>query len=356
MRADVCVIGLGASGLAAIHELAGASVTVVGLDSGPVGGGATGRNAGFLLAGLADFHHVAVRTLGRDRAVGLYRLTLAELDRAEAESGGLVRRRGSVRVAVDDEEADDLTAHAAALAADDLPAELARDADGTMRLTVPTDAEVDPLARCRRLATLVAAAGARLYAHSPAIDVAGGRVRTPAGEVACTAVVVAVDGGLEDLLPELAGWVRSTRLQMLATAPGVGAVAERPVYSRYGYDYHRQLDDGRLVLGGARDRHHAAEWGAPPEPTVAVQADLDLLLTDLGVDAPVTQRWAGIVAYTADGLPVLTEVRPGVVAVGAYSGTGNIVGPVAARAAAAVVLGRPPPLAARLLRPEHWDR
>jgi len=354
VRADVCVIGLGGSGLAAIDELTGASVTVVGLDAGPVGGGAAGRNAGFLLAGLADFHHVAVRTLGRERAAGLYRLTLAELDRLEADLPGLVRRRGSTRVANDEEEADDLAAHADALVADGFAAELVGHPGGA-RLVVPSDGEVDPLARCRLAAARAASAGARLYTHSPALEVGGDRVRTPAGEVACTAVVVAVDGGLETLLGELTASVRSTRLQMLATSPCAAAVADRPVYARYGYDYHRQLPDGRVVLGGARDQHAAAEWGALPEPSGPVQADLDRMLADLGVDAPVTHRWAGVVAYTADRMPVLAEVRPGVMAVGGYCGTGNVVGPVAARAAAAIVLGRPAPLAARLLRPEHWD-
>lgn len=355
VRADVCVVGLGGSGLAAIDELTSAGATVVGLDAGPVGGGAAGRNAGFLLAGLADFHHVAVGVLGRERAAGLYRLTLAELDRLEVDLPSLVRRRGSVRVARDEEETDDLAAHAESLAADGFPGGLVGPSGGA-RLVVPSDGEVDPLARCRLVAARAAVAGARLYTNSPALDVSGDRVRAPAGEVACTAVVVAVDGGLETLLPELTASVRSTRLQMLATSPGAAAVADQPVYARYGYDYHRQLADGRVVLGGARDRHDAAEWGALPEPSGPVQADLDALLADLGVDAPVTHRWAGVVAYTADRLPVLAEVRPGVVAVGGYCGTGNVVGPIAAQAAAAIVLGRRAPLAARLLRPEHWDR
>jgi glycine/D-amino acid oxidase-like deaminating enzyme len=40
------------------------------------------------------------------------------------------------------------------------------------------------------------------------------------------------------------------------------------------------------------------------------------------------------VGYTPDGLPVLEEVRPKTWAVGGYSGTGNIVGALSARAAA----------------------
>ena len=44
-------------------------------------------------------------------------------------------------------------------------------------------------------------------------------VVTSRGMVRARRVIVAVDGHLEQLLPELAGRVRTARLQMLATAP-----------------------------------------------------------------------------------------------------------------------------------------
>ena len=58
----------------------------------------------------------------------------------------------------------------------------------------------------------------------------------------------------------------------------------------------------------------------------------------------VSHRWAASVGYTPDARPLVTEVRPGVVACGGYNGTGNLVGPVAARAAVALGLdGTAPP-------------
>ena len=61
-----------------------------------------------------------------------------------------------------------------------------------------------------------------------------------------------------------------------------------------------------------------------------------------------------MIAYTPDRLPVFAEVRPGVIAVGAHSGHGNVLGSAAGRAAMAIALGEPAPRLARLLRPEHW--
>ena len=62
-------------------------------------------------------------------------------------------------------------------------------------------------------------AGARLFARSPMVGLDGTRVVTPHGSVVARRVIVAVDGHLERLLPELGGRVRTARLQMLATAP-----------------------------------------------------------------------------------------------------------------------------------------
>jgi glycine/D-amino acid oxidase-like deaminating enzyme len=49
----------------------------------------------------------------------------------------------------------------------------------------------------------------------------------------------------------------------------------------------------------------------------------------------VEARWAASVGFTDDGRALCLPVGDGVVACGGYSGTGNLVGPVAARAAVA---------------------
>src|SRR5215831_8822464 len=76
MRADVCVVGLGGSGLTAIHTLLDHGLNVIGIDGGQVAGGAAGANGGFLLAGAARFYHKVVESIGRERARRMYRLTV----------------------------------------------------------------------------------------------------------------------------------------------------------------------------------------------------------------------------------------------------------------------------------------
>ncbi|HTL67680.1 MAG TPA: FAD-dependent oxidoreductase [Lacunisphaera sp.] len=345
VRADVCVVGLGGSGLAALDELAALGVNAIGLDAGPVGGGAAGRNGGFVLAGLAEFFHRTVARCGRDTAAALYRLTLDEIERQAREFPGMLRRPGSLRLAADAAERDDCRAHLAALGACGFPAEPYAGPEGE-GILLPTDGVMQPLRRVRALAQRLRERRVLLYEHSPVRKMVPGTVATDGGVVLCGAVLVAVDGKLEVLFPELQPRARTARLQMLGTAPAPEVHFPRPCYWRYGYEYWQQQPDGSIALGGFRDHALEEEWTRQTEPTDLIQGLLEKFLREkLGVRAPVTHRWAAAVAYTPDALPVIEQVRANVWAVGAYNGTGNVVGALSARAAARRLCGEPAPWA-----------
>ena len=336
--ADVCVVGLGGSGLSCVNELRRLGASVIGIDAREVGGGAAGRNGGFLLAGVAKFHHDAVGAYGHTRAWHLYELTVAEIGRIAGETPQTVRRDGSVRLAESDEEWDDCLAQRDALETDGFPVQLYEGSEGR-GLLIPGDGSFDPLHRCRRLAECALAAGARLFEGTRATLVGSGAVATEHGVVRARHVIVAVDGSLDLLVPELSGHVRTARLQMLGTAPTREIRVPRPVYARWGYDYWQQLPDGAIALGGARDIGGEAEWTHDTAPGDVVQAALEhRLRVTLGVQAPITHRWAASVSYTNDELPIVREVRPGVWAIGGYSGTGNVVGSLLGRGLARFTL------------------
>ena len=337
--ADLCVIGLGGSGLAAVNEGLRRGLDVIGLDAGTVAGGAAGRNGGFLLAGLAAFHHEARAAVGGERAAELYRETLAELARMRAASPSLIRRTGSLRIADDAAELEDCREQYQAMKADDLPVERYSGPEGG-GLMFPLDCVFEPLDRCRLLAGEVLAAGARLHEGTPVTDFTAKSVTTALGTVSCEALVVAVDGGLERLVPELVGRTRTARLQMLATAPLPRRLFAMPVYRRHGFEYYQQLPDRRLAFGGFRDRGGAGEWTSAAVPAEPVQSLLERYLRDdLRIEAPITHRWAASVGFSSGVLPVIEVVRNGAVAIGGYSGTGNVIGSLAGRAAVATSLG-----------------
>ncbi|MEO7260968.1 MAG: FAD-dependent oxidoreductase [Jatrophihabitantaceae bacterium] len=351
LRADVCVVGLGGSGLAAVGEVLRRRLSVVGVDAGRVAAGAAGRNGGFLLGGPAVGIHRAGAGGGLAAALELYRLTLAEIgELARLLGPQVVRQVGSLRIAglpgepVDELEQADRQAE---LADCDEHYEVLRrhgiavrryDGELGAGLFLPDDAAMNPARRALGLATLYSSQ-ASLFENSPVTAISAGRVETAGGTVSAGLVVVAVDGRLELLLPELAGRVRTARLQMLATEPVLPGRLPCPVYGRWGYDYAQQDGAGRLFVGGGRDRFVEQEWTPQSSSTAGVQAWIEGVAARFaGAPVRISHRWAASVGYTADARPLVTEVRPGVVACGGYNGTGNLVGPIAARAAVALGL------------------
>jgi gamma-glutamylputrescine oxidase len=313
--------------------------TVVGIDATVTAGGAAGANGGLLRAGLSKFHHEAVSAFGREVALNLYRQSAAEIDRIERETPQAVRRIGSLRVAANDAEWADISAQIVAMRADGIEVE-ERETPMGRGLFVPRDGALNPVVRGRALAKMAMERGAKLFEQTRATSFDGREVVTPKGRIKCRGVVVAVDGGLEDVIPALASAVRTTRLQMLATEPATDVTLPCPISLNGGFDYAQQLADGRIALGGGRNRSFDTEWGAPAEPSEEIQSYLDSVLRDrIGTNAKVTHRWAARVAYTDAGLPVLTRVAAGVWATGAYNGTGNLIGAIFGRGAARLALG-----------------
>lgn len=344
--ADACVVGLGGSGLAAVQDLLDRGLTVVGIDAGRVAAGAAGRNGGLLSAGGARDLHQASRSWGSAAAIALYRATAAERDRLAADLGpAVVRQEGCLRLGASPAEVDDCASHEADLRRFGVRVEHYEGDLGT-GLFVPDDAAVNPARRIVETATRIIdrmpPRRVRLHEQTAVRHVRSGRVVTDRGTVTADVVLVAVDGRLEVLLPALAGHVRTGRLQMLMTAPGPPVRLPCPVSVRWGWDYAQQGADGRLFVGGGRDRALDAEWTLDTDPTTTVQDHVDTVARDLAGPAagpvPVTHRWAASAGFTADGRALCTRVEDGLFAVGGYSGCGNLVGPVAARAAVAAAL------------------
>lgn len=339
MHADACVIGLGGSGLACVDELLRAGVSVAGIDAGPVGGAAAGRNGGFLRAGSSLFHHDACVRYGRQRAGRIYAATLAERERVIRRNPSIARRCGYLRLADDAQEIRDCRSHLNALRADGFQADWY---DGSLGkgVLIRDDAAIDPLARCRHEAITVASAGALLFENSPVYRLTKGNVETGQGTVRCRVIVVAVDGALANVLSEVEDRVWPVRLQMLASGPHPTGVLPHAVSARWGWDYGQQLGNGVIAFGGCRDVGGQAERTSDTAPTAPVQDALERRFSEVTHMQPlVTHRWAATAGYTADGLPIIEQVRPRIWAIGGYSGTGNLLGAVCGRAVAQLALG-----------------
>ena len=129
-------------------------------------------------------------------------------------------------------------------------------------------------------------------------------MRAGDGTVHAQRVVVAADGALPQLVPAYAPAVRTKRLHMVATAPIPERVVPCAIGIRWGFEYLQQRPDGRVAIGGFSD--HDGEDAADSYTTVEqaspqVHARIERFLRDgLGIDAPITHRWIGLVGYSRD--------------------------------------------------------
>ena len=340
---DVAIVGGGVTGCSCALTLAEAGMRVRLYEARTIASGASGRNGGFALRGGAMQYDVARSTFGPERAAAFWRLTERTLDRMAELAGDAFRRVGSLRLAADEQERDELRAEHDALHADgfavewvdELPERLA----GTYHAAIvnPDDGALLPGRWVRRLASRAVEAGA---------DVREGTRVTSLDELDAEHVVIASDGYRSGVVAELDDVVRPTRGQVVATEPLPELLYGRPHYARHGFDYWQQLPDGRLVAGGRRDVTLELEFTPEESTTAPVQAALEALVQDLvGYLPPITHRWAGIFGTSPDDLP-LVGLMPGrerVWASGGYSGHGNVLGLASGDLVAKAILGRREP-------------
>jgi len=342
-RADVVVVGGGITGVSALHWLALRGIDAVLLERDALAAGASGRNAGFLLMGVAANYALAVRAYGRDVAREVWHFTAEShallADLLDHSRAGYAQR-GSTTLAASDEEALLLRESAHLLHEDALPG----------RFVAPTllindaDGEVDPAAAVVAIADATPAA--RIHDRVTVLGLESSRddvrVHTEQGEIVAGTVILATNAYTSTLAPSVP--IAPVRAQMLATEPVDARVAQRPTYSHWGYRYWRQRDDGRVLLGGWRDTAVDDEVGTEAIPNAAVQRHLDRALETLDVTAPVSHRWAGIMGFSPDELPLVGAVAgvPNVYVCGGYTGHGMGFAVNATRTLVAHIVGNAP--------------
>jgi glycine/D-amino acid oxidase-like deaminating enzyme len=328
-----------------------------------------------LLAGTVETYDRSITLYGHERARRLYAFSVANIVMVRALIDELEARRwptghrhtGSLRLADSPDELVEIRAAARLLNEDGWTAETFDEARLPKRLRGhymggsyhPIDGEIQPARLVSGFAKLAEEAGAIIHEQTPALNLQengdGVVIETPSGVVHAHKAILATNAWLNDLLgaPTAEGdakrIVTPTRGQVLATE----AIGERlfdcPIYAHYGYQYWRQLPDGRLVVGGWRDQLPDHDQVDPTQaPTDVIQQHLDgFVYKTLGLPASteITHRWAGLMAFTPDSLPVVGRA-PGkkhIFFSGGYTGHGNALAVRCARLVADLAFGRSNP-------------
>jgi glycine/D-amino acid oxidase-like deaminating enzyme len=341
---DVAVVGGGITGCSCALSLASSGLRVRLFEAREIAGGASGRNGGFALRGGSAPFPVLANEIGDESAAAIWRWTETELGELSALAGDALRRTGSLRLAADEEEREELETEYEGLRdagfavewRDELPSSLG----GRYPAAIfhPPDAVLQPARLVRRLARRAAEAGVEIHEHTRVESVE---------ETGADMVVVATDGYPSGLLGPLEGLVVPTRGQVIATEPIEEKLFEVPHYGRHGFDYWHQAPDGRLIVGGFRDISLDSEFTAEDEVTPAVQEALEHFVeTHAGRPLRVDYRWAGIFGMVFDFLPVVGRVpgEDGLWVAGGYSGHGNVLGFACGRLVARAIRGDRDPL------------
>jgi glycine/D-amino acid oxidase-like deaminating enzyme len=356
LTCDTCVVGAGIVGAYTARCLVAAGEDVVLVEARHVAAGATGRNAGMVLTGLAAYYHEAVEQYGAEVAREVWQLTLenrALMFGLAAEYGVPHEQNGSLVLALDGPEAAALERTAAALATAGLPGEFGHgDPTGrgfTAAIVQPGDGATHP---ARLAEALVRARGARLLENSEVFAIRplgdGLEVRSRLAAIRCRRVALCTNAYAPLLHPFFAGLVAPTRGQVFVTAPVATRVLDRPGYADWGFEYFRQLPDGAFLLGGWRHHFRAEEIGYEDRVTPGVQAGLASFLARYFPElagVPITHRWSGVMGFSPDHIPLVGLVPdlPGVGFAVGFTGHGMGWGLKTAERLVALLLHGTPP-------------
>jgi glycine/D-amino acid oxidase-like deaminating enzyme len=371
VRADVCVVGGGYTGLWTALRIAelepGASVVLVEADI--CGGGPSGRNGGFALSWWPKVETL-VKRVGEEEGFRLVRASVEAVNELGAfcEREGIdarYRRGGWLWTATSPAQLGSWEGAAAAAArAGEQPFEILSAEEVQRRTGSPVHlgaafeagaATVQPALLARGLRRVAVARGVRIYERSPMVELdrEGGVVSTKSGSVEAGAIVLATGAWMAGI-PELTRAVVAVSSDMVATAPmperleAAGWTGGEAISNcRLMVHYYRTTHDGRIAFGQGGHRHAFGGrvedefFAASASAERQLQRDL-VRLVPYADGVEVTHTWGGPIDRTADGAPIfgrLPGAVPIVYAVG-YSGNGVAPSLTAAKILASSALGR----------------
>lgn len=338
VEADVAIVGGGLAGLSAAIELADRGFSVVLLEAKEVGWGASGRNGGQAIHGLACDQDEIERQLGLDEAKRVWGMSIEALE--------LIRARRA-RFAIDAEWQDGYLGLAVnAKKAAELRAWHER--MGTvygygMRWIEPHElgdwiasprfhsgvhdprsGHLHPLKYSLGLARASASMGVRVFEGSPVTALAQGArpaLITAQGRVTARQVLLAGNVYLQGVAPLLEPRIMPVGTYIVCSAPMGRERCDALIPSRsavcdtnFVLDYFRPTADHRLLYGGRVSYSTAT----PPNLAVSMKQRMVRSFPQLA-DLDLTHTWGGFVDISMNRAPDFGRLPPV-----AGAGTANV--------------------------------
>jgi len=355
--ADVCVIGAGFTGLATALYLAERGYDVHVVESNRVGWGASGRNGGQFIAGIAGEKYIA-KHLNQDveDVFGELRWAGNDIIREIVNKYRIQcdLKFGYLDVAIKARHLRDQEADYERLLKANFPYEFRHLSKDETRETIGTSAYIGallnmgnghlhPLNLCIGEAKAAASLGATIYEQSPVLNIEKGdkpRVVTQQGSVTADAVILA-GNAYHVLERKLRGAMFPVRSYIIATEPLPEEIVNTINPNDFAVcdpnfvlEYFRLSADKRLLFGG-----RCNYYGEDPE-VIKNNLQPRLLkiypqLANIGID----YAWGGTIGVPLKRVPLLGRISPSIFYCQGYSGHGVNVAHLAGQIMADAVAG-----------------
>jgi len=356
-NADVCVIGAGFTGISTALHLAERGYNVHVVEANKVGWGASGRNGGQIISGIAGEKNIAKHhSKDIEEIFGELRWAGHEIIRERVKTYGIQcdLKFGYLDVAIKERHLRDIEADNERLLKANFPHEIRILSGDETREMIGTDAYIGaflnmgnghlhPLNLCIGEAKAAASLGATIYEQSPVVNIEKGRrprVVTQDGSVTADAVVIA-GNAYHELDRKLRGIMFPVNSFIIATEPlsdeVVNTINPRDLAvcdPNFVLKYYRLSADKRLLFGGRINY-----YGEDPEVIKQKQRprlrSIYPQLADIGID----YAWGGTIGVPITRVPQLGRVSPNIFYCQGYSGHGVNVTHLAGKIMADAVAG-----------------
>jgi gamma-glutamylputrescine oxidase len=363
LRADVVVVGAGFAGLSAAIELAQRGRRVVVLEADRICAGASGRNGGQAIVGIASGQGLPEAQLGRKDARRIWDMTLEAIGLIDARIAAFDidcdRVRGYLYVADSVRKARALQKELELAQRDyGLQVDVVQGADVGRYIRSPrycaaaferVSGHLHPLKYGLGLAAAARSLGVQIFEHSPVLDLGRGQsllARTPAGEVRADFAVLAGNCTLADYGPRVAPEIRPRIMPvgtyMVATAPVSATLSDRLISDRaavcdnnFVLDYFRFSVDHRMLFGG----RVSYTTRTPRNLQAAMRQRMASVFPALA-GVPVEFVWGGFVDISMNRAPDFGRLGQNIYYLQGFSGHGVALTGLAGRLVAEAIQGQ----------------
>ena len=359
IRADVCVVGGGFTGLSTALHLAQSGYKVAILEAQRIGFGASGRNGGQVSGGQRMDQEGLEAILGDEHAKELWDISQQSVDlvrylSSDMEDCGVVD--GIIHTAhrkryVKEEHA--YTDHLREKYGYDKIQNLSLEEThhlvnspayfgGTLDMGA---GHIDPLRYALGLARKCINLGVEIYEQSKVINVKSGdtaKIKTQNGSVSAKFVVLACNGYLGHLNSRVAARVMPINNFIIATEPMSEDAQEALIKnnhavadSKFVVNYFRFSPDRRLLFGGSE----SYGYKFPRDIAAAVRKPMLEIYPQLK-NTRIDYAWGGTLGITMNRMPHFERIDGNILSASGYSGHGVAMATMGGKMAADAIRGQ----------------